>query len=154
MVYSTKNWGWFVKDVGRLKDQWDTVSSRRVWSPSIHPSLKFIECLLFDIACLRYLKKYKTNKWHLPLWGLCFIVCVGVGAGTDTLESYECQEEGKKVKGNGEFGMYHLFQRLHLEKWPLGKGVKEVKFSMCYQGMEGTDSSLSCIISFGPHSNP
>lgn len=29
-----------------------------------------------------------------------------------------------------------------------------MKFSMWYQGTEGTDSSLSCVISFGPHSNP
>lgn len=36
---------------------------------------------------------------------------------------------------------------------PLSKGVKEVPFSMWYQ-TEGTDNSLSCIISFGSHSNP
>lgn len=42
----------------------------------------------------------------------------------------------------------------HREQLPLSKGVKEVQFSMWYQGTEGTDNSLSCIISFGPHSNP
>ena len=32
--------------------------------------------------------------------------------------------------------------------------VKEVKLSMGCLGTEGTDSSLTCVISLGPHSSP
>lgn len=50
--------------------------------------------------------------------------------------------------------MSPILNRPHREKLPWSKGVREVKFSMWYQGTEGTDTSLSCMISFGLHSNP
>lgn len=71
------------------------------------------------------------------------------------LEGDEYWKQEGRLREIGRWGdrlVPPTFNRHHWKKSVFNEDVKEVKSSMWYR--DGTDSSLACVISFGPHRNP